>query len=231
MYNGTIWAPAYQPELYHHGVKGQKWGVRRYQPYADGSYGSMGKRLQKAVAGSEKGTASAYNRSLRKIDLIRGESSSRSVGARIRHDKLVDKANLARLEGKSKKADRYEKKAWKVRADYEIHQANLKAATKAYGDIGQKAVNQGYAVSMRAARRFSQNGQWYITMGAAVGAVPGAVGGLAYAGLRDYQQRKAYGGSDSEYTYKSITTKVGSSNKKGNGWTTVSEFDPNRRKR
>lgn len=26
----------YQPELYHHGIKGQKWGVRRFQ-YADGS--------------------------------------------------------------------------------------------------------------------------------------------------------------------------------------------------
>jgi hypothetical protein len=32
----------YQAELYHHGIKGQRWGVRRYQN-ADGSYTSAGK--------------------------------------------------------------------------------------------------------------------------------------------------------------------------------------------
>ena len=32
-------------ELYHHGVKGQKWGVRRYQ-FADGTYTPMGKKRQ-----------------------------------------------------------------------------------------------------------------------------------------------------------------------------------------
>lgn len=30
-------------ELYHHGIKGQKWGVRRYQ-FADGSYTPAGKK-------------------------------------------------------------------------------------------------------------------------------------------------------------------------------------------
>lgn len=30
-------------ELCHHGVKGQKWGVRRYQ-YADGAYTPAGKK-------------------------------------------------------------------------------------------------------------------------------------------------------------------------------------------
>lgn len=33
---------AYQAELYHHGIKGQRWGVRRYQN-ADGSLTAAGK--------------------------------------------------------------------------------------------------------------------------------------------------------------------------------------------
>lgn len=35
----NCWRPTYQPELYHHGIKGQKWGVRRFQPYPKGYTG------------------------------------------------------------------------------------------------------------------------------------------------------------------------------------------------
>lgn len=40
-------------ELYHHGVKGQKWGVRRYQ-YADGSYTPAGKKRYQSINHSNK---------------------------------------------------------------------------------------------------------------------------------------------------------------------------------
>lgn len=40
-----MWNYIYPDELYHHGVKGQKWGVRRYQN-ADGTLTAAGKRRQ-----------------------------------------------------------------------------------------------------------------------------------------------------------------------------------------
>ena len=49
-------------ELYHHGVKGQKWGVRRYQN-PDGSLTAAGKRRFKRVVSDEKKTAASHKKS------------------------------------------------------------------------------------------------------------------------------------------------------------------------
>ena len=38
-----MWSYYYSTELYHHGIKGMKWGIRRYQN-ADGSLTDAGKR-------------------------------------------------------------------------------------------------------------------------------------------------------------------------------------------
>lgn len=35
----SVWQPTYSVELYHHGIKGQKWGVRRFQKYPKGYTG------------------------------------------------------------------------------------------------------------------------------------------------------------------------------------------------
>ena len=49
-------------ELYHHGIKGKKWGVRRYQN-KDGSLTAAGKRRFKSVESNEKKTEVSYRKS------------------------------------------------------------------------------------------------------------------------------------------------------------------------
>ena len=53
-------------ELYHHGILGQKWGVRRYQN-ADGSLTEAGKKRQKDIADTAK------------IGLLTGTSAATAV--------------------------------------------------------------------------------------------------------------------------------------------------------
>ena len=54
-----------QNELYHHGVLGQKWGVRRYQN-SDGSLTSAGKR--RALSMQNKYTEFSNNKKYRDKD-------------------------------------------------------------------------------------------------------------------------------------------------------------------
>ena len=70
-----MWQYTYQDELYHHGVKGQKWGVRRYQN-KDSSYTKAGnrhnfKKIERAYLNDVKNGYKDHNSGRTYRDLVR----------------------------------------------------------------------------------------------------------------------------------------------------------------
>lgn len=78
-------------ELYHHGILGQRWGIRRYQN-SDGSYTSLGRRRRR-ISGS------GNSRSLARRDALSAVKNRRTLS-----DEELD-ARIKRLEKEKKLKD------------------------------------------------------------------------------------------------------------------------------
>lgn len=115
--NNTFYSPNdYRHYLEHHGVKGQKWGVRRYQN-ADGSYTSAGKSHY-GLVGSIKAKMAEHR-----------ASSQAQKAAR-----KVDSENLKRYRTLQEHANtKYDlaNKEWRAKIERE---ANSRAMAKELGD-------------------------------------------------------------------------------------------------
>lgn len=148
-----MWEYIYTDELYHHGIKGQKWGVRRYQN-EDGTLTSAGKRrinrseevrdAKKAHKERQKNINNEYARA-RAVYETSGPLIKRKNAA---YDSMVKTGDKYRAETKQYKrelADARTKAAERLQNESVNNSSSKKSNLKiladgAIGVIGAKAV-------------------------------------------------------------------------------------------
>ena len=154
-------------ELYHHGILGQKWGIRRYQNF-DGSYTQAGlERYNKSKSRYEANkeayskikhdpTASKYQKKQAKVNVKRAKRDMNGAYRHLKQDKLADKGKLRYQKGEritmntTVNAILETVGTMSLGAAYKLYQANGKAETvnllTAIGgaSLGASAVKRGY---------------------------------------------------------------------------------------
>ena len=148
-------------ELYHHGILGQKWGVRRYQN-DDGSLTEEG-RARYGVGSSKKtrSSASKYAKDLNKTDAIRANKQYEYDYAKNKEHNYSEKAkDRIYTTGNS-----FDKKASKLKAKAALQSEKAKIAfdEKTIWEGRQKALRasaelEGYKVTSKKVVREARQG-------------------------------------------------------------------------
>lgn len=83
--------------LYHHGIKGMKWGVRRFQN-ADGSLTAKGKQRYGDKDNFEKQYPEDVKKTINKVGTSMGKANKAVNKAKDVNDKMVKKANQEKIK-------------------------------------------------------------------------------------------------------------------------------------
>ena len=93
-------------ELYHHGIKGQKWGIRRFQN-EDGSYTAEGKERRRADGSEKHGISKSTVKKVATAAAILGTAALAAAYVKKHPDKIarvISKASKFSVKSLSKKA-------------------------------------------------------------------------------------------------------------------------------
>lgn len=155
---GVFMQPYHSQELYHHGIKGMKWGVRRYQN-KDGSLTLAGKkRLRKdlqdaGVAQKYKTMKTAQNKHDSNIEKVYRDKPS-DYRASKEEARKMDKS----FKEASRKTSDYYDTVDKVVNNFINEHGNKRVSdVKAMSDKGQKEVNKLLEASKKDPNIWNQN--------------------------------------------------------------------------
>lgn len=135
-----MWTYNYSYELYHHGIKGQKWGIRRYQN-EDGSLTEAGKKKQlmseyRSARKDYRSSELRYRKAAREDKKAQSRTSSREE--RYEKSENLNKAFFDSLRKQS--AFRQAKEKVKDYKTYKAINVGKIAAATAIGVVGTIAI-------------------------------------------------------------------------------------------
>lgn len=158
-------------ELYHHGIRGQKWGVRQFQNY-DGTLTAKGKLH---TAGQYKSALNKIDKSLAKERRAYSDEKRSASKFKNKSDKLVEKSKTSDDEMLTiklkKQVDKYDAKAADHDAKAEAHANNIAKGQQITKNIISNAQKEGYTVSSKLTRRnVTKGSEWVMNAIGYVGA-------------------------------------------------------------
>lgn len=159
--------------LEHHGILGQKWGIRRFQN-PDGSLTSAGKKRY----GEETHSAKQMQNRLNDVDQARAYNSRTASDERILANKYENKALKAERKGKDEKANKYRNKQEEHLNKIKTAMENIKKGDQETEELLKRLKESGkFDVSTKEILRNTDRLQ-DILKNTAVGAALGLTGGI-----------------------------------------------------
>jgi hypothetical protein len=133
---------AYSAYLAHHGIKGQKWGVRRFQN-EDGSLTEKGLKRQ----------AKRFTKELNRNDKRMASSRAASMMQRRKLDKNSQQIEKATFKGNLKKVAKLEAKRAKIEAKKAKYDAKTKTVNDRQKAIGEACKNLNLDIASKTVNR------------------------------------------------------------------------------